>query len=247
MTMKFSDQRLRQLLVLVCLVLLGCSCFPVDAQASVVNNVANFHPQMFLKNTLEWIAGLGAIGPLVFIGIYTMATIAFWPGSILTLGAGIVFGVGLGTVYVFIGAMIGAIAAFLVGRYLARTWVARKLAGNDKFRAIDQAVGRDGLKIVLLTRLSPIFPFNFLNYAFGLTGVSFPDYVLGSLGILPGTMMYVYLGSLAGNLALIGTATQPTNANLQWALRIIGLLATVAVTVYVTRLAKQALEQEGLI
>jgi uncharacterized membrane protein YdjX (TVP38/TMEM64 family) len=159
----------------------------------------------------------------------------------------VVFGVGLGTIYVFIGAMLGATAAFLVGRYLARNWVAQKIAGNSKFRAIDQAVGQDGLKIVLLTRLSPVFPFNFLNYAFGLTSVSLQDYVLGSVGILPGTIMYVYLGSLAGNLALIGTAAQPTNSNLQWALQIIGLLATVVVTVYVTRLAKQALEKEGLI
>jgi uncharacterized membrane protein YdjX (TVP38/TMEM64 family) len=247
MTMKLSHQLLRRSLLLVCLVLLGLIWSPDIAQADVSTDIANFQPQLFLKNTLQWIAGLGAIGPLAFIGIYIIATIAFLPGSILTLGAGVVFGVALGTVYVFIGAMIGAIAAFLGGRYFARTWVAQKIAGNSKFRAIDQAVGQDGLKIVLLTRLSPAFPFNFLNYAFGLTGVSLQDYVLGSVGILPGTIMYVYLGSLAGNLALIGTAAQPTNANLQWALRIIGLLATVAVTVYVTRLAKQALEQEGLI
>ncbi len=247
MTMKFSPHLLRQSFLLVCLVLLGLIWSPAVAQADVVKDVANFHPQIFLKNTLQWIAGLGAIGPLAFIGIYIIATIVFLPGSILTLGAGVVFGVGLGTVYVFMGAMIGATAAFLVGRYLARSWVTQKIASNSKFRAIDQAVGQDGLRIVLLTRLSPVFPFNFLNYAFGLTGVSVKDYVLGSLGILPGTIMYVYLGSLAGNLALIGTAAQPTNSNLQWALRIMGLLATIAVTVYVTRIAKQALEQEGLI
>ncbi len=247
MTMKSSSHLLRQSFLLVCLVLLGLIWSPAVVQADVVTDVANFHPQMFLKDTLQWIAGLGAIGPLAFIGIYIMATIAFLPGSILTLGAGVVFGVGLGTVYVFIGAMIGATAAFLVGRYLARSWVTQKIAGNSKFRAIDQAVGQDGLRIVLLTRLSPVFPFNFLNYAFGLTGVSVKGYVLGSLGILPGTIMYVYLGSLASNLALIGTAAQPTNSNLQWAIRIMGLVATIAVTVYVTRLAKQALEQEGLL
>ena len=245
--MKSSPHLLRQSFLLVCLVLLGLIWSPAVVQADVVTDVANFHPQMFLKDTLQWIAGLGAIGPLAFIGIYTIATIAFLPGSILTLGAGVVFGVGLGTVYVFIGAMIGATAAFLVGRYLARSWVTQKIAGNSKFRAIDQAVGQDGLRIVLLTRLSPVVPFNFLNYAFGLTGVSLKGYVLGSLGILPGTIMYVYLGSLASNLALIGTAAQPTNSNLQWAIRIVGLVATIAVTVYVTRLAQQALEQEGLL
>jgi uncharacterized membrane protein YdjX (TVP38/TMEM64 family) len=247
MTIKFFYQLLRPALLLVCLVSLGLIWSPAVAQANVITDLANFQPQLFLKNTLQWIDGLGTIGPLAFIGIYIIATIAFLPGSILTLGAGVVFGVGLGTIYVFIGAMLGATAAFLVGRYLARNWVAQKIAGNSKFRAIDQAVGQDGLKIVLLTRLSPVFPFNFLNYAFGLTSVSLQDYVLGSVGILPGTIMYVYLGSLAGNLALIGTAAQPTNSNLQWALQIIGLLATVVVTVYVTRLAKQALEKEGLI
>ena len=244
--MKFSPHLLRQSFLLVCLVLLGLIWLPAAVQADVVTDVANFHPQIFLKNTLQWIAELGAIGPLAFIGIYTIATIAFLPGSILTLGAGVVFGVGLGTVYVFMGAMIGATAAFLVGRYLARSWVTQKIAGNSKFQAIDQAVGLDGLKIVLLTRLSPVFPFNFLNYAFGLTGVSVKDYVLGSVGILPGTIMYVYLGSLAGNLALIDTAAQPTNSNVQWAIRIIGLVATIAVTVYITRLAKRALAEEGL-
>ncbi len=247
MTMKSSSHLFRQSFLLVCLVLLGLIWSPAVVQADVITDIANFHPQMFLKDTLQWIAGLGAIGPLAFVGIYIIATIAFLPGSILTLGAGVVFGVGLGTVYVFIGAMIGATAAFLVGRYLARSWVTQKIAGNSKFQAIDQAVGQDGLRIVLLTRLSPVFPFNFLNYAFGLTGVSIKGYVLGSLGILPGTIMYVYLGSLASNLALIGTAAQPTNSNLQWAIRIMGLVATIAVTVYVTRLAQQALEQEGLL
>ena len=102
-------------------------------------------------------------------------------------------------------------------------------------------MGKEGLKIVLLTRLSPAFPFNLLNYAFGVTGVSIQDYVIGSIGMIPGTIMFVYIGSLAGSLALIGTEAQPTNPTLQWTIRIVGLIATIGVTVYVTRLAKQAL------
>nr|WP_317619181.1 TVP38/TMEM64 family protein [Laspinema sp. D3c] len=198
---------------------------------------------MFL-NTLAWIEGLGVVGGIAFIGIYIAATVAFLPGSILTLGAGVVFGVVLGSVYVLIGATLGAIAAFLVGRYLARGWINQKIEGNQKFGAIDKAVAREGLKIVLLTRLSPIFPFNLLNYAFGITGVSLKDYALGSIGMIPGTVMYVYIGSLAGDLARIGTENQPTNATLQWVIRILGLLATVAVTLYVTRIARQALEEK---
>jgi uncharacterized membrane protein YdjX (TVP38/TMEM64 family) len=244
--MRSPLSRIRLCSLLIAGLLLGSFCWPPVAWAVSLTEVWNFNPQLFLKNSLQWIESLGVIGALAFMGIYIVATIAFLPGSILTLGAGVVFGVGWGVVYVFIGAMLGATAAFLVGRYLARNWVAQKIAGNSKFAAIDRAVGSNGLKIVLLTRLSPVFPFNLLNYAFGLTSVSLVDYVVGSLGILPGTIMYVYLGSLAGSLALIGTAAQPTNANLQWGLRILGLIATVVVTFYVTRIAKQALEQEGL-
>jgi uncharacterized membrane protein YdjX (TVP38/TMEM64 family) len=233
----------RQISLLICLTVLGLllSIAPAWAQTSVIN--AGLNPQTLLKNALEWIESLGAIGAIAFIGIYIIATVAFLPGSILTLGAGVVFGVWLGAVYVFIGATLGATAAFLVGRYLARNWVAKKIADNENFSAIDRAVGKEGLKIVLLTRLSPIFPFNLLNYAFGLTGVSIQDYIIGSVGMIPGTMMYVYIGSLAGNLALIGTANQPTNPTLQWSIRIVGFIATVAVTLYITRIAKQALDR----
>lgn len=214
----------------------------VLAQESV--NSSTFNPQTILRNALEWIDSLGTVGAIAFIGIYIMATIAFLPGSILTLGAGVVFGVGWGSLYVFIGATLGATAAFLIGRYLARNWVTKKIADNKKFAAIDQAVGKEGLKIVLLTRLSPIFPFNLLNYAFGVTAVSLQDYFIGCAGMIPGTIMYVYIGSLASNLALIGTENQPTNPTLTWIIRIVGFIATVVVTVYVTKIAKKALEEE---
>lgn len=203
----------------------------------------NFHPQLFLQNSLQWIASLGASGAIAFIVIYIVATVAFFPGAILTLGAGVLFGVIWGSIYVFIGATIGATSAFLVGRYLARNWVTAKIADQPNFQAIDRAVAQAGLRIVLLTRLSPVFPFNLLNYAFGVTGVSLKDYVIGSLGMIPGTIMYVYVGSLAGNLALIGTQ-QPNNLPIQWAMRIIGLVATIGVTVYITYIAKKALDQE---
>ncbi len=197
--------------------------------------------QQLLQDALAWVAGLGAIGPLAFIGLYIAATVAFIPGSVLTLGAGFVFGWLAGSAYVFVGATLGATAAFLVGRYVARGWVERKIANNPKFDAVDTAVGQEGFKIVLLTRLSPIFPFNLLNYMFGITKVSLKDYVLGSVGMIPGTLMYVYFGSLAGNLATIGSANQPSEARLQWSLRIVGLIATVLVTLYITRVARKAL------
>jgi uncharacterized membrane protein YdjX (TVP38/TMEM64 family) len=112
-------------------------------------------------------------------------------------------------------------------------------------RSIDRAVAQEGFKIVTLTRLSPLFPFNLLNYAFGITQVSLRDYVLGSIGMVPGTILYVYLGSLLGSLAMLGSKTQtdPQTAALQWAVKIIGLIATVAVSVYVARIAKRVLDQ----
>ena len=215
---------------------------PALAQGTTTQ--AGFNPQQTLRNTLEWIDSLGSLGAIAYITLYIIATVAFLPGSIVTLGAGVVFGIIWGSIYVFIGASLGATAAFLIGRYLARDWVFKKIAGNEKFRAIDEAVGKEGFKIVLLTRLSPVFPFTLLNYAFGVTGVSLRDYILGFVGMIPGTMMYVYLGSLAGNLAKVGTEGQPSNATVEWTIRIIGFIATVAVTVYVTHIARKALEEK---
>jgi len=200
----------------------------------------------FLQNTLQWINGLGALGGIVFIAIYILATLAFLPAAILTLGAGVIFGVIWGSLYVFIGATLGAVAAFLVGRYVARGWVKQKISSYKKFANIDQAVSKEGLKIVFLIRLSPLFPFNLLNYALGVTSVSLKDYFLASFGMIPGTIMYVYLGHLAGDLALIGNKSQPDNMILHWVIQIIGLIATIAVTVYVTKIAKKALKEEIL-
>ncbi|MEM9907582.1 MAG: TVP38/TMEM64 family protein [Cyanobacteria bacterium P01_D01_bin.44] len=196
-----------------------------------------------LTGVLSWIDNLGIIAPLVFIGLYIAITVAFVPASIVTLGAGVVFGVVKGSLFVFVGAMLGATAAFLVGRYVARDWIAKKVANNEKFQAIDEAIGREGRKIIFLIRLSPAFPFNLLNYALGLTKVSLKDYVFGTVGILPGTIMYVYLGSLAGNLAMLGSGDAPSNPGVVWAIRIIGFIATVAVTVYVTKVARKALKE----
>ncbi|WP_371415555.1 TVP38/TMEM64 family protein [Dolichospermum sp. UHCC 0260] len=202
--------------------------------------------QEFLQNALQWINSLGAIGGIVFIGIYIIATLAFLPAALLTLGAGVIFGVIWGSIYVFIGATLGAIAAFLGGRYLAQGWVKEKISSYKKFAIIDKAVSKEGLKIVLLVRLSPLFPFNLLNYAFGITSVSFQDYLIGSVGMIPGTIMYVYFGSLVGDIALIGSKNQPGNIILHWVIQIMGLIATIAVTVYVTKIAKKALEDENL-
>jgi uncharacterized membrane protein YdjX (TVP38/TMEM64 family) len=179
-----------------------------------------------------------------FVLLYVLATVLFLPGFILTLGAGVMFGVLKGSAIVSVAATLGATAAFLVGRHLARDWVASRIAGRPRFQAVDQAVAREGWKIVGLVRLSPLFPFNLLNYAFGLTSVSLRDYFWASwVGMLPGTVMYVYIGSLAGDLALIG-AEERSRSAAEWALYLVGLAATIAVTFYVTRLARAALAKK---
>jgi uncharacterized membrane protein YdjX (TVP38/TMEM64 family) len=195
-----------------------------------------------LRELLQWISGLGSTAPLVFIPLYVVACVLFIPGSILTLSAGFLFGVVRGSIYVSVAATVGATLALLIGRYFARQWVAARLANYPKFKAVDEAVAREGWKIVALTRLSPVFPFNLLNYAFGLTNVRVRDYVIASwAGTLPGTILYVYLGSAAGHLTRVATGgAERTPA--EWALYAIGLLATIAVTVYVTRVSNRALK-----
>ncbi|MEM6520262.1 MAG: TVP38/TMEM64 family protein [Cyanobacteria bacterium P01_D01_bin.71] len=218
---------------------------PVLAQEAAAEANQGFFSQIqgWLVGALAWIDSLGLIAPVAFIVLYIIVTVAFIPASVVTLGAGVVFGVVKGSLYVFIGAMLGATAAFLIGRYIARDWVGKKVASNEKFKAIDEAIAREGRKIIFLIRLSPAFPFNLLNYALGLTKVSLKDYVLGTTGIIPGTIMYVYLGSLAGNLATLGAGETPSNPAITWTIRIIAFIATVAVTVYVTRVARKALQE----
>jgi uncharacterized membrane protein YdjX (TVP38/TMEM64 family) len=192
----------------------------------------------------EWVQGLGIWGPVVFILGYAIATVAFVPGLLLTLAAGAIFGLWRGTAYVMVGATLGAALAFLVARYGARRWIERRMTGNERFAAIDRAVAKEGRKIVFLLRLSPVFPFNLLNYALGLTRVRFVDYVVASIGMLPGTLLYVYSGKLAGDVAALAGGAAPVERDWKyWTLIAAGLLATVAVTAVVTRTARKALKE----
>ncbi|OIP42700.1 MAG: hypothetical protein AUK47_03765 [Deltaproteobacteria bacterium CG2_30_63_29] len=193
---------------------------------------------------LEWTESLGAWGLVLVAVVYVPACLFAFPGSVLTLGTGFAFGVVPGTIAVSIGSTAGAAAAFLVGRRFAREAIEQKLDKYPRFRAIEGAIEQQGFKIVLLTRLSPVFPFNLLNYAYGLTKVSFKDYVLASwLGMLPGTLMFVYLGSAAGDLTQLLTTGKLDGGAAQQALFWGGLLATIVVTVFVTRVARKALRE----
>lgn len=202
--------------------------------------------QDVLTTVLMRIEDLGWWGPVAFVAAYNLATVLFIPGSVLTLGGGAIFGLWRGSVYVFAASTLGAVFAFAIGRYLCRDRVVKYMESHPKFKALDRAVSQQGLKIVFLTRLCPLFPFNLLNYALGITQVSFKNYVLGSFGMIPGTIMYVYSGSLVGDIAAIGTETvyaSPQDSAVKWLINIISFIATVAVTVFITRIARKALEE----
>ena len=221
---------------------LVCLGFVLSAAPALAQETAN-NPG-FIEKVLLQIQSLGPWGPIALIAVYVVATVAFISGGLLTLGAGALFGLGTGAVCAFVGASLGATAAFLVGRYLARGWVAQKIEGNKTFSAVDQAVGDEGFKIVALTRLSPVFPFVLLNYAFGITSVSLRDYVLGFVGMIPGTFLYTYLGATAGNLAQVFAGGGEGKNPAEIALFVVGLIATFVVTYIITGIARKALNSK---
>lgn len=187
-----------------------------------------------------WVEELGVWGPVAFAVVYVVATVLMLPASLLTIAAGTIFGLALGTAVVSVGATTGAACAFLIGRYLLRDRVARMMASRPKLKAVDDAIDEGGWKIVALLRLSPAIPFNLQNYLYGLTPVGFWPCTLASwVAMLPGTFLYVYIGYTAGQV--VGGGRE--RSIWEWLALAVGLLATVAVTVYVTRLAKRKLDE----
>ena len=198
----------------------------------------------YVPRFAAWVDALGVWAPIVFIAGYVLATIAFVPGVLLTLAAGAIFGVVRGTLYVLTGATLGACAAFLIARYVARDMVEARIRDNPRFAAIDRAMGGEGLKLVLLLRLSPIFPFNLLNYALGLTKVRFRDFAIACAGMLPGTLLYVYSGKVAGDVAAAVAGQAQPRGTATYVLLAVGLVATVVATAIITRTARRALEAQ---
>lgn len=194
------------------------------------------------QRLVEWIRDAGALGVSIFALAYVAAAALLLPGSLLTLGAGFAYGPFWGFLLVSPVSVLAATVAFLIARFLARDWIARRTASDPRFAAVDAAVAHDGFKIVVLLRLSPIFPFNLMNYALGLTRVRLRDYVLASwIGMLPGTALYVYLGSLVTSASALLSGSARDAGTWGTVLYWLGLLATVAVTVVVTRIARRAL------
>ena len=187
----------------------------------------------------QWVAGTGLWGGVVYALVYVVCALLFVPGSLLTIGAGLVFGPWWGTVIVSAASTATAALAFLIARHLARERVAAAARRNPRFEAIDRAVAEKGWKVVALLRLSPVVPFSLSNYLYGLTPVGFAPYVLTSwIAMLPGTLLYVWLGAAGGAAAGAG---REERGPLEWAMLGAGLLATVVVTVLLTRAARAQL------
>ena len=189
----------------------------------------------YLKHS---VSDLGCWGPLVFGLVYVVATIGLIPASALTMAGAAVFGPVIGFVTVSVSSIIGAAIAFLIARYLARDKIEQLARRYPKFAAFDQAISTGGWKVLALLRLSPAIPFGLQNYLHGLTTIGFGTYVLVSwLAMIPGILLYVYLGHAAR------TAASGSGSTAKWMLLTIGLLATIVVTVYLSRLAKQKLNE----
>jgi uncharacterized membrane protein YdjX (TVP38/TMEM64 family) len=191
-----------------------------------------------------WFQELGAAAPAAFILVYVLLTVALVPNSFLTIASGALFGFYWGTVYSFVASVLGAVAAFLAARYLVRDRLARRLVASPRFRRIDRALCRDGLRVVLLIRLSPVFPFSLLNYALGMSRVRLRDYVLGSIAMLPGTALYVYPGMVAGKVVALGAGRAEPHDGRYYLTMAGGLVVTVLAIVLLTRVARRSLREE---
>ena len=195
----------------------------------------------WLAQFQAWVTGLGPLGYLLYALVYAVCCVLFVPASVLTLGAGAIYGVARGAGVVLVGATLGATLSFLLARTVLRAKVEGMTAGNARFRALDRAIGKEGAKIVFLVRLAPVFPFTYINYAFGLTGVRTAPYVLASFfGMIPGTFAYVYLGSAAANAA--AGEMDATRKIIQ----IAGAVVALIVTIFVARVATRAIKQAGV-
>ena len=193
---------------------------------------------LWLRHFQAWVAGLGPIGYVVYTLGYGIVGV-FFPASILTLGAGALFGVVGGTIVVAVGATMAATIAFVLARTVLRRRVEAMAAKNPKFAAVDRAIAREGAKIVVLVRLSAVFPFLFVNYAFGLTGIGLVPYVLATFfGILPATVAFVYLGAAGAAVA--------TQQNARTAISVAGALIALGVSIYIGRIAARAIRRAGV-
>ena len=225
-------------------------CYKIKIEAQVEHDLImillnNMFPlTRWIGSFIQWVQALGAGGAAIYALFYVAGVVLFFPGIILTAGAGLLYGVVLGTLIVSPASVLGATLAFLIARYVARDWVSRKLEKYPNFKAIDRAIEKNGFKMILLLRLQPVVPFNLLNYALGLTRIRLRDYVVASfIGMFPATVLYVYFGSV---LHSVSDLLQGHLGRGKWGAILLwtGLVAAVVLVVYIGRIARKALREE---
>src|SRR6266481_424077 len=201
--------------------------------------------QQWLRSFSDWVAQMGVAGILIFIVVYAVATVLMAPGSILTIGAGFAFGLWKGFLAVSAGSTLGASLGFLIARFVARDKIEAIARRNEKFRKSDNAIGKQGAKLIFLLRLSPVIPFNLSNYFYGLTAVKFCPYVVASwLGMMPGTFLYVYIGVASKAAVSAAAGGEAVKHGWQyWTFLGVGLVATIIVTIWVTKIARDGLRK----
>ena len=197
----------------------------------------------WIESFSDWVEGLGFWGGVIYAAFYAIATVLLVPGAPLTIAAGLVFGLAVGFPVVLVGATIGAALAFLAARYLVRQKVREIVDERPRLKAVDRAVAEEGWKIVAMVRLTPIIPFNVQNYFFGLTEINFWHYVAATaIGIVPGVLLYLYLGAIGGATLAGGEKFGP----LQWGFLGAGLVITIVAVLLITKKAKAKLKQAGV-
>ena len=200
----------------------------------------------WLAPLVQQVAGLGSWGPVVFVLLYVLAAITLAPAFLLTFSAGAVFGLWRGTLLTYIGAVLGASAVYALAAPLARTRVLRWIDRDPRVAATRRAVVKDSAWIMFLLRLSPLVPYNLLNYALSLSGVRYRDYLMASVGMIPAILMYAYYGKVAGDVTRIAAGVAPPRGTEYYLMLIIGLIATFAATHLISRAAKKAMAEETL-
>jgi uncharacterized membrane protein YdjX (TVP38/TMEM64 family) len=200
---------------------------------------------------MDWLAAvvlrlaeLGPWAPFLFIALYIAAAVTLAPAFLLTVAGGALFGVWRGTLLVFIGAVLGASAAYAVSVRLTRLSFLAWLDSDPRVIIVRQAVAGEGAWVPFLLRLSPLVPYNLLNYALGLSHVRFRDFLIASVGMLPAIVMYTYYGKVVGDVAALAAGVAPPRGVEYYTLLTIGLITTVLATTLITRAARRAIERQ---
>jgi uncharacterized membrane protein YdjX (TVP38/TMEM64 family) len=197
----------------------------------------------WLTEVLLRLAQLGSWAPLIFIALYVAAAVTLAPAFLLTVAAGALWGVWRGTLFVFVGAVLGASVVWALSKRMTRLRFFGWLDRDPRVLGVRRAVAGEGAWVQFLLRLSPLVPFNLLNYALGLSHVRYRDFLIASVGMLPAIVMYTYYGKVVGDVAAHAAGVAPPRGVEYYTLLIVGLIATIVSTTLITRAARRAMKE----